>query len=153
VNDRVDVAAVAGADGVHLGERSLPVAAARGLLPATALVGASVHRIDRARELATEGADYLVAGTVFATPSHPDRPGRGPEWLGRVVRAAARPVLAIGGISPERVAPCVAVGAHGVAVLRGVWDAGDPAEAVAGYLKRLAAAPGAAAGTRAREAP
>lgn len=139
VNDRVDVALAAGADGVHLAEASLPVAAARALLPAPALVGASVHDLGRIREATSEGADYLIVGTIYATPSHPERPGRGPAWLGNVATATDLPLLAIGGVSCDRVAPCLDAGAHGVAVLRGVWDAGDTGEAVAGYLERLAA--------------
>lgn len=147
VNDRADVALAAGADGVHLGERSLPVAAARRLFPPPALVGASVHGAERAREAAAAGADYLVAGTVYATPSHPDWPGRGTGFLRRIAADSGVPILAIGGVAPERVTACVGDGAYGVAVLSGVWDARDPMEAVAGYLERLAAVPPVAART------
>jgi thiamine-phosphate diphosphorylase len=136
VNDRIDVALAAEADGVHLRERSLPPAEARRLLPAGRLVGASVHHEDDARARAPD-VDYLVAGTVFASPSHPGRKGSGPALLVRVGAVVGVPVLAIGGITPERVAEVRAAGAYGVAVLSGVWGADEPAWAVAGYLERL----------------
>ena len=70
-NERVDVASVAGADGVQLGEEALPVKAARTLLPVNAIVGRSVHSVPGAREAQSEGADFLLVGTMFATGSHP----------------------------------------------------------------------------------
>ena len=82
-------------------------------------------------------ADYLVVGTVFATPSHPGRMGAGPELLARVQAATSIPLLAIGGITPERVAEVVAAGASGVAVLSGIWGAAEPGAAVLGYLRSL----------------
>jgi thiamine-phosphate pyrophosphorylase len=138
VNDRIDVALAARLDGVHLGARSLPVGAARDLLPPASLVGASVRGSGPAREASAEGPDYLVLGTIYPTPTHPDRPGDGPEAVGRVVAAVDVPVLAIGGVTPDRVAECLAAGAHGVAVLGGVWSAPDPWAAVVGYLERVA---------------
>lgn len=140
VNDRVDVARVVDADGVHLGGRSLPASMARTLLPGGALVGVSVHGAEAAAEAAAEGADYLMVGTIFATPSHPGRPGAGPEVLRAVVRRGAPPLVAVGGITPDRVATCLEAGAHGVAVLRGVWEASDTSGAVAGYVEALGAA-------------
>lgn len=143
VNDRVDVARLAGADGVHLGERSLPADVARTLLAPDALVGVSVHGPAGAARAAAAGADYLVVGTVFETPSHPGRPGAGVELLDRVaVAAPGVPLVAIGGVSPERVAPCRAAGARGVAVLRGVWEPSDTEGAVAGYLEVMGEWPG-----------
>ncbi|MBW3535719.1 MAG: thiamine phosphate synthase [Gemmatimonadetes bacterium] len=145
VNDRVDLALVLALDGVHLGERSLPVAAVRELL-GRRWIGRSVHGAPAAREAAEQGADYLVVGTVFATPSHPRRAPAGPEII-RAVRETTRlPLLAIGGVTPARVADVVAVGARGVAVRSGVWDAAEPEGAVQGYLEALAAAGGDRAG-------
>ena len=136
-NDRIDLALAAGLDGVHLRERSLPAAVARGLLPAGRLIGVSVHTEETARAVAPD-ADYLVVGTVFATSSHPGRPGGGSALVQRAAAAAgSRPVIAIGGITPERVAEVLAAGAHGVAVLSGVWSAADPEAAVQGYLEPL----------------
>jgi thiamine-phosphate diphosphorylase len=138
VNDRIDVALAAGLDGVQLGERSLPVQAARRLLPASSLVGASVHGVECAREAWSQGADYLIVGTIFSTPTHPGRTGRGVEHLSRVGAEGDGPVLAIGGITPARLALCFEAGAYGVAVLRGVWEAADPGDAVAVYMESLA---------------
>lgn len=142
VNDRVDVARLAGADGVHLGGRSLPVAEARKLLDAGAWVGVSVH--DREGAAAAQEADYLMVGTIFATRSHPGRPGSGPGHLCTVGRAGGPPLVAVGGVTPDRVVECLDAGAHGVAVLRGVWEAGDTERAVAGYLEALGTPAGAA---------
>lgn len=145
-NDRVDLARVAGLDGVHLGRRSLPPREARRLLPAGARVGVSVHDPEAARAAERGGADYLVVGTVFATASHPDRPGSGPEGVARVGAAAGLPLLAIGGIVPDRIAVVRAAGAAGVAALSGVWDAPDPAAAVTAYLDAWCGAAGGPSG-------
>jgi thiamine-phosphate diphosphorylase len=136
-NDRIDLALAADLDGVHLRERSLAPEIARRLLPGGRLVGLSVHAEAAARAAGPE-VDYLVVGTVFATPSHPDATPGGLALVKRVRAAARGPVLAIGGVTPERVAQVRSAGAHGVAVLGGVWGAADPAEAVAGYLGGLA---------------
>jgi thiamine-phosphate pyrophosphorylase len=139
VNDRVDVAMTLPVAGVHLREHSLPVREARRLLREDALIGASVHASAGARVAQDEGASYLVVGTVFATPSHPDRPGEGAELLERVGLASGLPLVAIGGVSPERVQMVRRAGAHGVAVRGGVWNADDPGDAVATYLSALEA--------------
>lgn len=134
VNDRVDVAVAADADAVQLGGRSLPVQR----LPeaSSALrVGVSVHTIEAAS--AADDADWLLVGTIYATPSHPERPGAGPAFLGAVAAVTTRPTIAIGGVSPERVGEVVRAGARGVAVMRGVWDASDPIEALHRYLEAV----------------
>jgi thiamine-phosphate diphosphorylase len=141
VNDRVDVAMTTRADGVQLTEASLPVAEARELLGPMRWIGASVHGAERASRADEEGADYLVVGTLFATPSHPDRPGRGTALLDETLRASSLPQVAIGGITTGRVAEVVASGAHGVAVLSGVWGAPDVATAVTAYLDALGERP------------
>lgn len=139
VNDRVDVALVAGAHGVHLGRRSVPAALARQLLPPGSRLGASVHGADEVKEALSEGVpDFLMAGTVFSTPSHPGEAGAGPERIREVGEAAMGiPVVAIGGITPDRVAGLLQAGAYGVAVVRGVWEAPDAARAVGRYLEEL----------------
>jgi thiazole tautomerase (transcriptional regulator TenI) len=82
--------------------------------------------------------DYLVVGTVFATSSHAGRAAGGVALVGRAAAAAgSTPVLAIGGITPERVAEVLEAGARGVAVVSGVWGAADPGMAVRGYLESL----------------
>lgn len=132
VNDRVDVALAAGADGVQLGARSLSVEDGRSLAGASLRIGASVHAADEARAVGA-GADWLLAGTLWPTPSHPGRAGAGVALL-REVAALGMPVVAIGGVSAERAAEARRAGAAGVAALRGLWDAADPARAVERYL-------------------
>lgn len=136
VNDRVDVAMAGGARGVHLASRSMRATDARRLLGSDAWIGVSVHRVEEGEDAARQGADYLLAGTLFATPSHPGRRGTGTEWL-RSLAAAGRPVIGIGGVTPERVRPVLDAGAAGVAVLRGVWAAGRAGPAVMEYLQAL----------------
>lgn len=136
VNDRLDVALAAGAHGAQVGARGMPVADARALLGADRLLGASVHSLAEGEVAAGEGADFLIAGTLFPTASHPGRPGSGTAWL-RELSALGVPVVGIGGITPERVGQARNAGAHGVAVLRGVWEAPRPAEALDEYLAAL----------------
>lgn len=146
VNDRVDVALAAGAHGAHLGARSLPVAEARRILGAARAVGVSVHARAEGAEAAAHGTAWIFAGTIYETPSHPGRPGRGPALVTQVADAAgAVPVLAIGGVTAERVAEVVEAGAWGAAVIRGVWDAPDPVVAAGRYLHALAGAAGGGA--------
>jgi thiamine-phosphate diphosphorylase len=140
VNDRVDVARLAGA-GAHLPEAGLTPAQARAILGRDALLGRSVHGARAARGSAPL-LDFLIFGHVFATRSKPGRRPRGLRGLARVVGAAGAglPVLAIGGVTPERVASVRSAGAYGVAVLSGIWGACDPAQAAGRYLAALEAA-------------
>lgn len=138
VNDRADVAFAAGADGVHLGRRSLPVGVARSLLPSGSVVGVSTHAPDETARAAVDGADWAFVGTIHPTPSHPGLPGIGANGLrDAAARADGLPVVAIGGIDVGRVAAVVRAGAHGVAVLRGVWSASDPARAVGEFVSAI----------------
>jgi thiamine-phosphate pyrophosphorylase len=123
INDRFDVAWAAGAGGVHLGERSLPIRAlvnARresGL--ADFLLGASCHSLDAALRATGEGADYLFFGPIFATPSKTSfGPPQGLAKLAEICRAVSIPVIAIGGITLENAAACGAAGAAGIAAIR-----------------------------------
>lgn len=143
VNDRLDVALAADADGVHLAKKSLPVAAARRLLPPGRLLGASVHSVEEAVAAARAGADYVTFGSVFPTRSHPGRPPTGLDALAAAVAAVDVPVLAIGGITPENVAAVLATGAAGVAVISSVLLAADPAAAAARLREAMERAPGA----------
>lgn len=117
VSARADLAIAAGAAGVHLPERDLPVAAARRLLGGGRLVGRSVHSVAEAVRAEREGADYVVFGPVFASASHPGREPFGLSGLARVVAAVAIPVIAIGGIDAERAAACRDSGAAGFAAI------------------------------------
>ncbi|HET7564797.1 MAG TPA: thiamine phosphate synthase [Gemmatimonadaceae bacterium] len=125
VNDRVDVALAAGAAGVHVGADDLPVAAVRRITPPAFIVGASVGC--DAEVAGARGADYVGIGPVYATSSKPDAGDAiGVDEFARLARACELPAVAIGGITPERVAPLIASGASGVAVIRAVFGAADP---------------------------
>jgi thiamine-phosphate pyrophosphorylase len=116
VNDRLDVALACGADGVHLRADSMTIAAARRLAPLGFLVGRSVHAASEAAE--ASDADYLIAGTVFPSPSK-DLGHRllGVDGLRAVVLASAAPVLAIGGVSLDHLDAVAATGAAGIAAI------------------------------------
>lgn len=139
VNDRVDLALTLPVDGVHLGERSLPAGVARALL-GSCWIGRSVHGPAVDLGGGEAGADYLLVGTVFASSSHPGRAAAGAGRVRDLSAVAGLPVLAIGGVTPGRVAEVVRAGAWGVGVLSGVWSAAEPAGAVEGYLEALASA-------------
>ena len=131
VNDRVDVALTENADGVHLGEKSLPVAEAKRLVVDRGarndfVIGVSCHSLDAARSAARDGADYLFFGPVFATPSKAAFGApQGLERLATVCREVAIPVLAIGGITLANASACLAAGASGIAGIRLFQDAQD----------------------------
>jgi thiamine-phosphate pyrophosphorylase len=132
VNDRVDVARAVGADGVQLGASTLPVEVARTLLPGGALVGESTHTLDEVRET---HADFVVFGPVYDTPS---KRAYGPAQGDRVYDALAAspvPLIAIGGIEPATATPLLAAGVHGLAVIRAILGAPDPAAATRALLE------------------
>jgi thiamine-phosphate diphosphorylase len=135
VNARPDVAAAVGAHGVQLGAADVSPADARRLLP-HAWIGRSVHGADEARTARDEGADFLVVGPVYETATHAGRPGLGPALVG-ICADFGLPVVAIGGITPERVLEIRAAGAYGVAAIRGLWLDRDPARAARDYLEAL----------------
>lgn len=137
VNDRVDIALAAGVDGVQLGRRSLPIDGARELLGADAWIGYSAHGEDEAASVAAQGADFAVVGTIYPSASHPDARVGGPPRIRRAAEAVDVPVLAIGGILPPQVPELRRAGAYGIAVMRGVWSAEDPADAAGRYLAML----------------
>lgn len=142
VNGRCDVALTAGAQAVQLGAGSLPPADARRVVGEGTALGVSVHGPREARRAAADGANYLLVGTIFPSPSHPGRPGAGLARLA-ACRDAGAPLVAIGGLEPGRVRAVLGAGAHGVAVLGGVWSSDRPLEAVVRYLDAL---PGARPG-------
>ena len=161
VNDRLDIALALGLGAVQLGRRSLPLSEARRIAPASIRLGYSAHEAGEAVAAAAAGAAWLLLGTIYETPSHPDCPGAGPSLVAAVYAAlgqaeqgrraeavdqaeqlrpaeqprpaerlaSAPPIIAIGGMTPERVPEVMAAGAHGVAVLRGIWAAADPVAA------------------------
>jgi thiamine-phosphate pyrophosphorylase len=112
VNDRLDVALAAGADGVHLPANGLPVSEVR---PLIGLVGRSTHSLDAVRQAEAGGADFVVFGPVFETPG---KIPVGVDRLRKVAEATTIPVLAIGGITSENTGAVIAAGAMGIAGIR-----------------------------------
>lgn len=141
VNGRADVALCAGSQAVQLGAGALPIPAVRRLGGDRLTIGASVHSEEEARLRVSEGADYLVAGSVFDTPTHPGVKPAGVDLIA-VCREAGAPVIAIGGIGPENAGTVIRAGASGIAVVRAVWGADDPRAAAAGLLEILPEAGG-----------
>ena len=142
VGERADVAAIARAHAVQLPERGLSVAGARRAAGRGIAVGRSVHSAEAALAAAREGADHLVVGTIFPSESHPRGAAAGPALLSDV-RAAlgaagvSLPLIAIGGMTPARAGEALRAGADGVAAIRALWDAEDPAGAVRAFLAAL----------------
>jgi len=133
VNDRLDVALAAQADGVHLGPDDLPVAAARRALRGRErrfVVGASASTVEEAEQTVADGADYLGVGAMFATDTKPDAGAAvGPERLTEIRRVVSVPLVGIGGITVENVAEVMQAGADGAAVISAVTRADDMEEA------------------------
>jgi thiamine-phosphate diphosphorylase len=132
ISGRADIAAALGAQGVQLRADDLMPADARRVLP-HGWIGRSVHTVEEAGAAVKEGADFLVVGSIYRTASHPDREGAGPELVTRTA-CLGLPVIAIGGITPERVPELKEAGAYGVAAIRSLWLAGDPAGATMAML-------------------
>ncbi len=134
-HEDIEAVAATGAGGVHLPSGGDPLVA-RARLP-HALIGASAHSAEEARALIAAGADYVTASPVFLSQSKPGYgPALGLDGLARVVAAAPGPVVALGGVTAENAAACIAAGARGVAVMGEVMRAADPRALV----RRLAAA-------------
>ncbi len=123
INDRADIAVMARADGVHLTETSVQTRQVKNSFP-DLIVGVSTHSIEGARLAETQGADFITFSPIYATPSKADYGApQGLDLLREVSQAVRLPVLALGGITPQRVAECREHGAFGVAMISGIWDA------------------------------
>lgn len=136
VNDHLDIALIAGADGVHLGPDDLSVESARRLAPEGFLVGASASSPETARSAVSAGADYIGSGPAFSTPVKKEKGVIGPAGVAAVAAAVDVPVFAIGGIDESNVAQLTARGLRRVCVIRAVGDAGDP-ESVTRRLRAM----------------
>lgn len=139
VNDRVDVALAVGAGAVQRTAASLSVRDMKNIVKNALLIGASVHSLEESVEAESAGADWLTFGPIYDTPSK--RAYGSPQGLvalERVTRAVRIPVVAIGGITPERVAEVMSAGAHGVAAISAILAADDPGEAVRRFLDAIA---------------
>jgi thiamine-phosphate pyrophosphorylase len=138
INDRIDVALGVEADGVHLGQASLPIVAARALLGAEKLVGVSTHSLEEAQAAEKAGADFIVFGPVYFTPSKAVYgPPQGLLPLRQVVEKISLPVYAIGGIKKENLAAVKAARVRGIAVISAIIAAGNPREAAREILRSL----------------
>ncbi len=136
VNGTLAIALACEADGLHLPEAASPVQRP----PGEFLVGRSVHSLEAGRRAAVERADYVIAGPVYPTPSHPDVPPAGTDLISGVVGAIRLPVLGIGGVSEGRIVEVVRAGAAGVAVITAVLAASSPSGAARGLRRALDAA-------------
>ena len=135
VNDRPDIAAIAGASGVHVGQDDLPVEEARKICKPPLWVGVSTHNLNQFREAEASSADYIAIGPVFptGTKENPD-PVVGLELLRAARQLTRKPLVAIGGITIESAAEVYAAGADSVAVIRDLAVATDPQERAREYL-------------------
>ena len=126
VNDRVDVARIAGAGGVHLGQTDLPPAAARKILSFDRAIGFSTHNLNQALEADTFPIDYIAVGPIFptSTKQNPD-PVVGLHGLTTIAKAVQKPIVAVGGITLEKAAQVLKAGAHSIAVIRDLLDCAD----------------------------
>lgn len=141
IDDHIDVVLAVDADGVHLGRRDFPLGEARRILGPDVLIGATATTTAHARQAEGSGADYIGFGPIFRTTSKENpKAVKGLQGLAAACRAVEIPVIAIAGITPERVAPVLEAGAHGVAVLSGVACADDPEMAAARYRREVEAA-------------
>jgi thiazole tautomerase (transcriptional regulator TenI) len=126
VNDRLDAALANRTGGVHLAWHSLPIEKARRIVPKSMLLGVSVHSAAEAVVAAKSGADYVLFGHIYESGSKPGQPGRGLAALREVVAAVSIPVIALGGITVERVDEVLSTGCAGVAVMSAILSAPDP---------------------------
>ncbi len=138
VNDRPDVALMCGADGLHVGQDDAPARAVRKLIGSRMLLGLSTHCLEQVRAARTEPVDYIGFGPLFPTTSkaRPD-PVVGPGQLAPAAALSAHPVVAIGGLDPDRIAALAPGSFHNAAVIRAATDAPDPLAAMC-LMQRIA---------------
>ncbi|HET9319385.1 MAG TPA: thiamine phosphate synthase [Bryobacteraceae bacterium] len=141
VNDRPDIARLAGASGVHVGQDDLDAAAARKIVGADAVVGISTHNLEQFRAALETDADYIAVGPIFETrtKAKPD-PVVGLALIREARKLTNKPIVAIGGITLERTEDVIRAGANSVAVISDVLAAKNPAARVKQYLEILAIA-------------
>lgn len=138
INDRVDAAIAVDAAGVQLGESSMPVPFARTLLGAQRIIGVSTHSLEGARKAEQDGADFLVFGPVYFTPSKADFGApQGLSALRKIVDNISLAVYAIGGIKPENLPETQKVGSRGVALISAIMSAAEPSQAAKQLLALL----------------
>ena len=133
INSRVDIALASGAPAIQLGRGALSVGDVRRIAP-MARIGVSIHTVSEAEETVADRPNWLIAGPIYPTTTHPGDSGLGTPFLERVVVVANSPVIAIGGIKVEHISAVNRAEAAGVAVISGIWDENDPKGAVIRYL-------------------
>lgn len=138
INDRLDIALAAGADGVHLGLQGIPAGAARTIVPKDFLIGCSAHNIEEASEAEQGGADFITLGPVFQTPSKM-RYGNpiGLEAVREIKSKVSIPVYAIGGIKTENALSAIEAGADGIAVISAILGADDAETETRKFMETL----------------
>ncbi len=142
VNDRVDVAIAAEADGVHLGQDDFPLALARKLLGESRIIGGSAATLEEAQKCLAEGADYIGFGPVYPTASKADAgPVTGIKLLKHAVEIISLPIIAIGGLSVENTPEVIRAGARGIAVISAVCCHQDPEQATRALRQALQTEP------------
>jgi len=129
INDRIEVARLSGAQGVHLGQEDGPLAKAREILGVDAIIGRSTHNPEQALAAVKEGADYIGVGPVFQTPTKPAYLPVGLEFIKFAAKSITIPFVAIGGIDSSNIKQVLDAGARRVAVVRAVMASADPHEA------------------------
>ena len=137
INDRVDVAIAVESDGVQIPEAGLPTLTVRGLVGRYTVLGRSVHSFEAAQSARREGAEFVIAGTMYETPSHPDVELNGPALIEAITKDSSFPVLAIGGVKADKVEELVQAGAAGVAVTSAIAGAEDPKAAAQELMTAL----------------
>jgi len=135
INDRIDVALAAGADGAHVGQQDMPVALARQLLGPAAIIGLSITELGQVRDRDVELADYIGVGPIFAQSTKLNAtPPLGLDGLAKVRRATGKPIVAIGGVSAANADAVRLAGADGIAVVSAIMGADDPRAAAAALV-------------------
>lgn len=136
INDRIDVALGVDSEAVQLGERSLDIGIVRQIVNRPLLIGKSIHSATDASRAKKDGADYLLAGTLYRSASHPGRAPAGLGWLPDVT-ALGLPIIGIGGIDREKVSEAMGAGLWGVAVVSAVWRSADPSRSTRELLEAI----------------
>jgi thiamine-phosphate pyrophosphorylase len=146
INDRVDVAEAVEADGVQLPENGLPTRLVRSIMGRYVVLGRSVHDLEGARQASLDGAEFVIAGTIYKSTSKPDQKPTGPNLISEITKDNSLPVLGIGGVTAAKVDEVVKAGAAGIAVISAIANAADPkaaAEELTAALKEAWANRGA----------
>lgn len=136
INDRVDIALAIDADGVHIGQKDLPLTAVKKIVPPSMIVGVSASNIKDALEAEKNGADYIGVGAVFPTKTKEDATLVGKEKLATIIKSVNIPVVAIGGIHIDNLSEIAGNGAAGIAVVSGIMKADNPQKAALNYLEQ-----------------